>query len=162
MVSFSFSFFYSSAQLAIKDLSWEDKELVLRVLFAKMNGVSAGSAKGAMHQMSLQMQASRRQEPMPEPVFLSEGATLPPSAGAADYQGNFEVVPGQHSSFRGASRGLSSAGDVDYGRDNYGFDAIGGGSLHSSQFGTAADSREQAAEDNVSMLASSIGSTNST
>ena len=37
-------------QLTIKDLSWEDKELVLRVLFAKMNGVAAG-ASSAAHQV---------------------------------------------------------------------------------------------------------------
>lgn len=157
---------------------------MLRVLFAKMNGASASSAKGAMQQQMAQL-TRRQQEPMPEPVFLSEGATLPLSTGAAEYNENFEVVQqqmdgGGRSSFRGASRthtassgggadgGGAGGGEVDYGRDNYGFDAIGGGSLHSSQFGTAVDSKErqrgesadQQGED-VSMLAS-IASTNST
>jgi hypothetical protein len=78
-------------QLSVKDLSWEDKELVLRVLFAKMNGSAAGVSKGTMQSVHMQQYALLRQQQhtgdMPQPVFLSEGADLPPSAGAAEYQG---------------------------------------------------------------------------
>jgi hypothetical protein len=80
----------------VKDLSWEDKELVLRVLFAKMNGSAAGVSKGTMQSVHMQQYALLRQQQhtgdMPQPVFLSEGADLPPSAGAAEYQGAYRTV----------------------------------------------------------------------
>jgi hypothetical protein len=87
---------YYLPQLSVKDLSWEDKELVLRVLFAKMNGSAAGVSKGTMQSVHMQQYALLRQQQhtgdMPQPVFLSEGADLPPSAGAAEYQGAYLTV----------------------------------------------------------------------
>ncbi len=76
-------------KVTIKDLSWEDKELVLRVLFSKMNGNQTAINKAVT-------QTYRPSGKMPAPVFLSEGAGAfaPDSqeyAGAAQYQGNFEV-----------------------------------------------------------------------
>ncbi len=57
-------------QLSIKDLSWEDKELVLRVLFAKMNGVAGGTSQAAnqVHGNNNNSAKYRTQEPMPMPV----------------------------------------------------------------------------------------------
>lgn len=65
---------------------------MLRVLFAKMNGTGQGVNKGTMRNMQMQQYALLRQQhqdggDMPQPVFLSEGADLPASAGAAEFQG---------------------------------------------------------------------------
>eukprot|EP01038_Epipyxis_sp_PR26KG_P006369 gene6369-8771_t len=69
--------------VTLKDLSWEDKELVLRVLFSKMNVTQNQVNK-----------ATTKGQPMPKPVFISEGAFFPPgneSEEAAIYQNNFEI-----------------------------------------------------------------------
>jgi len=71
----------STSQLTIKDLSWEDKELVLRVLFAKMNGVAGGTSSATNQMYSNNTTAhpgagsgKRMQEPMPMPV--SDGVVI--------------------------------------------------------------------------------------
>lgn len=73
----------------IRDLTWEDKELVLRVLFAKINGAEAqgrGSGMGGGSSM-----------PMPNPVFISGGGgsgVLPPGEVDANVrftQDHFEI-----------------------------------------------------------------------
>lgn len=74
-------------QVNIRDLSWEDKELVLRVLFAKINGAEQNKSKQAGICRSGSM-------PMP-PVFISEGggSVLPPAEleNNVKFQQNFEV-----------------------------------------------------------------------
>jgi hypothetical protein len=124
--------------LTIRDLSWEDKELVLRVLFAKMNGAQDSNSSNKQRMQQSMRQQQRTQQPMPEPVFLSEGATLPPSAGAAQYQANFEMRPpgsrGRLGSNGGGGSGRGGAAGGNFNQDSFSFNAIGGGSLHSSQF----------------------------
>jgi hypothetical protein len=74
------------------------------------------------------------------------------------------LLPGNFEVFQQYSRGSPSAKVPTAGnKDPYGFDMIGGGSLHSSQFGTAtaASGAEQPADDgldNVSNLDSSLDS----
>lgn len=62
------------AQVALKDLSWEDKELVLRVLFSKINTAESSKVKSgmdALQQMQEQLQLGQSDDP---PVFISQGA----------------------------------------------------------------------------------------
>lgn len=73
-------------KVTIKDLSWDDKELVLRVLFAKMNGSQGKERKQPMIDPSLLTGQ------MPAPVFVSEGSNFPDINAATDYQSNF-VIP---------------------------------------------------------------------
>eukprot|EP00981_Chlorochromonas_danica_P005608 scaffold1160_cov174-Ochromonas_danica.AAC.8 len=56
-------------KISINDLNWEDKELVLRVLFSKMNGVGSKPNKRTVN-FSAPAQA----------VFISEGVDMPSSA----------------------------------------------------------------------------------
>lgn len=85
-------FFFSSflidllLQVTIQDLSWEDKELVLRVLFAKMNG----NQKKTETILSKGRESKGLVMPSEAPVFLSEGLNLPPSE-SVKFQSNFEV-----------------------------------------------------------------------
>lgn len=72
-------------QVHIKDLNWEDKELVLRVLFAKMNG-QTGKANTAINEGT--KSRNLHSMPMNPNVFVSEGAGLLPDDG---YQGHFEL-----------------------------------------------------------------------
>jgi hypothetical protein len=69
----------SNEDVKIKDLSWDDKELVLRVLFAKMNGVQKAADNavkiGAQGRMTGSGMATH--ETNNPPVFISEGAYLP-------------------------------------------------------------------------------------
>jgi hypothetical protein len=75
-----------SDNVLLSDLSWSDKETVLRVLFAKINGiqkevnrtVEQGSPRGATSNGA-------------EPVFISEGTDLPDSAEAMYFQRAFEL-----------------------------------------------------------------------
>lgn len=66
--------------VVIKDLTWEDKELVLRVLFAKMNG----------KQSNAQKTVKNKTKKMPPATFISEGALAPEETDAAMYQTIFE------------------------------------------------------------------------
>lgn len=75
-------------QVHIKDLNWEDKELVLRVLFAKMNG-QTGKANAAAQEGT--RSRGLHSMPMNVPVFVSEGAGLLPEDG---YEGHFELLDG--------------------------------------------------------------------
>ena len=54
-------------KITISDLKWDDKELVLRVLFAKMNGQAPSQAKARTRPAQNNTQAA-------QPVFISEGA----------------------------------------------------------------------------------------
>lgn len=79
-------------KLSIKDLTWEDKELVLRVLFSKMNGSNQQTVTGGGG--SIQHTKSRSKRTGARPVFVSEGAYGDPNvmAEAEQYQhDNFEV-----------------------------------------------------------------------
>ena len=60
------------SSINIRDLSWDDKELVLRVLFAKMNG-QQGMAESAINAMKKKPNTSNDNRA----VFISEGADLP-------------------------------------------------------------------------------------
>lgn len=63
--------------MTIKDLAWEDKELVLRVLFSKINGSQAANPNNNI--MSQQQQGQNRMSSgNNRPVFISEGALMPP------------------------------------------------------------------------------------
>lgn len=64
------------------ELSWEDKELVLRLLFAKMNGSNAS--------MNHAVQNTKRNKSKNSPVFISEGKGLPTEDGG-DYQEYFSL-----------------------------------------------------------------------
>lgn len=76
----------------MRDLSWEDKELVLRVLFSKMNKAQNQADKTSMRALNVPG-SQQRGGTMPRPVFISEGAFFPSqeSQQAQDYQANFEV-----------------------------------------------------------------------
>ena len=68
----------------IKDLNWEDKELVLRLLFAKMNGLHKT--------VNMALNSSNREEAMHNnhdsdaPVFISEGKGIPEEVDAGSGQ----------------------------------------------------------------------------
>jgi hypothetical protein len=62
-------------------LNWEDKELVLRVLFAKMNGASGELPKAKT--------LGKKSFANTQPVFVSEGANLPGNVSSS--LGYFEV-----------------------------------------------------------------------
>jgi hypothetical protein len=55
----------------VSDLSWEDKEVVLRLLFAKMNGLKRRKTQPAHGQGSPPKQSGASSN---APVFISEGA----------------------------------------------------------------------------------------
>lgn len=59
-------------KVTISDLNWDDKELVLRVLFAKMNGQGQPQHQKsfARHRMTM------GESTVPNPVFISEGAHM--------------------------------------------------------------------------------------
>ena len=61
-----------NSSINIRDLSWDDKELVLRVLFAKMNG-QQGMVQSAISAMKKRNTSSSDNKA----VFISEGAELP-------------------------------------------------------------------------------------
>jgi len=96
----------------IKDLSWEDKELVLRVLFAKMNGQQSSAQTSANNTMPPQVPSSSSNQkgggwgpksspgamPLPMPVFVSEGAFFDEGDeldDAREYQNNFLMRDGE-------------------------------------------------------------------
>ncbi len=75
-----------NGKVTIQDLSWEDKELVLRVLFAKMNGTQrrVQSVVAQQKKLAPAMQSS-------DPVFISEGAGHLTAAESANYEDEFEI-----------------------------------------------------------------------
>lgn len=72
-------------KVTLSDLSWDDKELVLRVLFAKMNGQGQPPQQKSFARHRSEMGDSA----IPNPVFISEGAQM--SAGDLVGMGHFEV-----------------------------------------------------------------------
>lgn len=74
-------------KVTMKDLTWEDKELVLRVLFSKMNGVQKKvnrAVKGGKY--------VTQNNDVSKPVFVSEGADIDDyTFNATDFQEQFEV-----------------------------------------------------------------------
>lgn len=64
-------------KISINDLNWEDKELVLRVLFSKMNGVGSKPNKRTVN-FSVPPQA----------VFISEGVDIPSAANLTPFEVN--------------------------------------------------------------------------
>jgi hypothetical protein len=77
----------------IRDLSWEDKELVLRILFAKMNGQERSFEIGTAP--SIADTPMTKPENMPLPVFISEGAGIgldrDEEQRYGSFQANFEL-----------------------------------------------------------------------
>lgn len=79
-------------EINIKSLSWEDKELVLRVLFAKMNGsqkavdsavdIGTQGRTGGMSELPLPLLS---QDDGNAPVFISEGAGFIPEGDLVDF-----------------------------------------------------------------------------
>jgi hypothetical protein len=63
--------FHDLEKVTIADLNWEDKELVLRVLFAKMNGQGGQNPQNAVLARQRQTLGDTA---IPQPVFISEGA----------------------------------------------------------------------------------------
>lgn len=90
-----------SENISIKDLSWEDKELVLRVLFAKMNNVQSG-ADSAINQGTQNRYSNAPMES--NNVFISEGG------------GGF-MPPGEMEGFERNYEMLLQPGDDDIGED---------------------------------------------
>jgi hypothetical protein len=105
--------FSDAVKVDIKDLGWEDKELVLRILFAKINGLERAADRAAEEgrRNRRQVESSNNQagSPMPQPVFISEGAEMPSEEGAYAYQTNFEV-PYNHRTSSGDNAYLASKG----------------------------------------------------
>jgi len=95
------------SKVTLKDLSWDDKELVLRVLFAKINGSSTQRAPAASANYD-------RSRTMPNPVFISEGANMPMTERAANYQENFEIKDDNEAAMRNISRGTDKSLEFDY------------------------------------------------
>ena len=94
-------------QIFIRNLSWEDKELVIRVLFAKING-----QQNMVDNAITQSKISRAKTPdsPSKPVFLSEGTNLTQEE-ANIYQKNYEVIKyGEED---------EDDYDYDYNEDNY-------------------------------------------
>lgn len=66
------------------DLTWEDKELVLRLLFAKINGTNKGinqviaRTRGAVEGDLSVIEDDSTVESSTLPVFVSEGKGMPP------------------------------------------------------------------------------------
>lgn len=82
-------------EINIKNLSWEDKELVLRVLFAKMNGsqkaVDSAVEIGTQGRTGMSMPLPQMsQDNGNAPVFISEGAGFVPEGDIVDF--NFAGV----------------------------------------------------------------------
>lgn len=78
----------------IRDMSWEDKELVLRVLFSKMNGVQS-SADSAINQGVQGRHASMPMENgnVSNNVFISEGGGgFIPEEDMAGFEANYEML----------------------------------------------------------------------
>lgn len=92
-------------KVLIRDLSWEDKELVLRILFAKMNG--SDQMKRALQQQQLRANtdAARYNSVLPaaemQPFFVSEGSGVPgmsyKDSNLIDFATAFEVNTGAYS-----------------------------------------------------------------
>jgi hypothetical protein len=83
----------ANENISLKDMTWEDKELVLRVLFSKMNGVQANA------DTAIDQGIKGRHGAMPpvpgagysNNVFVSEGALMPP--GEMDgFERNYEML----------------------------------------------------------------------
>ncbi len=94
----------------MSDLGWEDKELVLRVLFAKINALNPQNYKstGGLGPKRQQMPNTAGNN---YPVFISEGANMP-----GDHDGDmlhqFEV--GQDGGGGGFEEDMMMEGQEDY------------------------------------------------
>ena len=76
--------FILNSSINIRELSWDDKELVLRVLFAKMNG-QQGMAENAISAMKKKPNTPYSSSNDNKAVFISEGAVLPEEEFDNDY-----------------------------------------------------------------------------
>ena len=79
----------SSENVNLKDMGWEDKELVLRVLFAKMNGVQAGADS------AIDQGVQGRMPQQSNNVFISEGGGgFIPAGEMEGFEKNYEMLLG--------------------------------------------------------------------
>ena len=79
----------SGENVNLKDMGWEDKELVLRVLFAKMNGVQAGADS------AIDQGVQGRMPPQSNNVFISEGGGgFMPQGEMEGFEKNYEMLLG--------------------------------------------------------------------
>lgn len=78
-------------KVTISDLNWDDKELVLRVLFAKMNG----QGQNPQQKSFARHRAAMGDSAIPNPVFISEGAHVE-GGGMVDME-HFQVHGGEGS-----------------------------------------------------------------
>ena len=70
----------------LHELSWEDKELVLRLLFAKMNGSNANMNHAVQNTKRGGTKSSKN-----SPVFISEGKGVLPTEEGGEYQEYFSL-----------------------------------------------------------------------
>ena len=80
------------SKVYLKDLSWEDKELVLRVLFAKINKQS-NAVKNAINVGTTKQTKGAPNAIPTAPFFITEGVLNPREdlANDSDYAQNFEI-----------------------------------------------------------------------
>jgi hypothetical protein len=71
-------------KLDIKDLSWEEKEKILRVLFAKMNGVSLGTERKPSKEIQELKEASKARDGLANRVEVEAIKPNDPSAVSQD------------------------------------------------------------------------------
>lgn len=90
-------------RVTIADLSWEDKELVIRVLFSKMNGNNQNSSTAAL----ARQRSAMGEKAVPQPVFISEGVQMVGTGQAGLSLQHFEVI--QQSGDNASQGSLGSA-----------------------------------------------------
>lgn len=91
-------------RVTIADLSWEDKELVIRVLFSKMNGNNQNSSTAAL----ARQRSAMGEKAVPQPVFISEGAQMVAAGQPGLSLQHFEVMQ-QQSGDDASQKSLGSA-----------------------------------------------------
>lgn len=99
----------------MRDLTWEDKELVLRILFAKLNG-NKNEMNSAIRNRKHKKQYSQddgsledelEEESVVPPVFISEG-NIPGHTGldaGLSFESSFSIPNVAESEFNGATSG---------------------------------------------------------
>ena len=99
-------------KVLIRDLSWADKELVLRILFAKMNGSDQMKRAQQQQQLRSNTDAARAGERMQQPFFVSEGCGVHGmvDSNLVDYTLAFQVNNGVYT-----DGGIDAEGDLQSG-----------------------------------------------
>ena len=95
-------------KVLVRDLSWGDKELVLRVLFAKINGQQKMVDHAVGH--AAKKPSGSIQSPRNRAVFVSEGLDFPDGE-VELFQKNFEMFGGDTGSIGSNHAGVSPVND---------------------------------------------------